>query len=421
MCDVPCPLCPLVPSCEAGTTSVSGTVVTGAMVGADPVYRALVYVPNIALGAKLPPLVDGPSCEALCRSKTGDEVVASAVAGPDGSFMLTGVPAGRGIPLVVELGSWRYETMIDVQPCVDNPLPLGTARLPRKQSEGNIPLTAIATGDVDALECILRKMGIDDSEFTNPSGPGRIHFYRSNGAGIDATTPPQADLTGGTSGVGSWNRYDQILFPCEGTESDQTMNELTRFVDYTYQGGRVLTTHFSYTWLYQNAGFATAGQWTVGQPIPPSPLIADIDTTAGGGPNFAKWLELVGALSNLMPPQVSINDPRRNLDAVPARGGGERWIYVPQNVQVMTMFTPIRATPEEACGRVTYADFHVADAMNSALLFPAECPSSVLSPQEKILEFMILDLNSCAPSLRPPPTMPPPPPPPPLPPADCLP
>src|SRR4029079_19680236 len=132
-------------------------------------------------------------------------------------------PAGRGIPLVVELGSWRYETTIDVQPCVDNPLPLAPARLPRKQSERIIALTAIATGNVDALECILRKMGIDDSEFTNPSGPGRIHFYRSNGAAIDTTTPPQADLTGGTSGVGSWNRYDQILFPCEGMQSDQTM------------------------------------------------------------------------------------------------------------------------------------------------------------------------------------------------------
>jgi len=93
---------------------------------------------------------------------------------------------------------------------------------------------------------------------------------------------------------------------------------------------------------------------------------------------------------------------------------------VPQNVQVMTIFTPILATAEEACGRVTYTDFHVANAMNSALLFPAECPSSALSPQEKILEFMILDLNSCAVSSRPPPTMPPPPPAPPLPP-DCLP
>src|SRR6185503_8314338 len=119
--------------------------------------------------------------------------------------------------------------------------------------------------------------------------------------------------------------------PCGGTQSGQTMNELTRFVDYTAQGGRVLTTHFSYTWLYQNAGFATAGQWTVDQTSPPSPLIADIDTTAGDRLNFAKWLELVGALSNLTPPQVSIHDPRRNLDAVPPRLGGERWIYVPQN------------------------------------------------------------------------------------------
>jgi hypothetical protein len=367
------------------------------MVGADPVYGAAVYVPNIALGAKLPPFVDGPSCGARCRPKTYDDAVSWTATGPDGAFVLTNVPAGQGIPLIVEIGPWRYETTIDVQPCVDNPLPLGTARLPRKHSEGSIPLTAISTGNVDALECVLRKMGIDDSEFTNPSGPGRIHVYVTNGARIDATTPIQADLTGGASGTGSWNRYDQILFPCEGVQTNETMNELTRFVDYTSQGGRVLATHFSYTWLYHNAGFATAGQWNVNQPFPPPPLIANIDTATPRRMDFAKWLQLVGALSNTVPPQVSINDARRNLDTVAPSGGAERWIYadMPENVQAMTMSTPLQAMPNEICGRVTYTDFHVANTQNANLLFPAECSSAPLTPQEKILEFMILDLNSC--------------------------
>jgi len=73
--------------------------------------------------------------------------------------------------------------------------------MPRNRTEGDIPLTAIATGNVDKLQCLLRKIGIDDAEFTNPDGMGRIRFYNSNGSKIDANTPLADVLKGTTAGV----------------------------------------------------------------------------------------------------------------------------------------------------------------------------------------------------------------------------
>ncbi|HMI84722.1 MAG TPA: hypothetical protein VK550_11565, partial [Polyangiaceae bacterium] len=413
VCGTPCPLCNQVPTCsEASVTTISGKVVTARATGADPVPRASVYIPNIALGAKLGPIMPGATCD-RCQPLTQDVALASAISNADGTFVIQGnIPAGTGIPLVVQLGKWRYETTIDVQPCTNNALPDGVARLPRTQSEGNIPLTALSTGNVDSLECILRKIGVADTEFGNPGGAGRIHFYKNNGANYDTATPNQAALVG-TPAV--MEGYDQILFPCEGSQTNETAAALTNFTSYTSKGGRAFATHFSYTWLYMNGGFATAGTWAPSNNNPTSPLIANIDLMQPKGQDFATWLGIVGALSNAMPPQVSIADPRRNLNAIPANQGGVRWIYAdtspPPLVQHATFDTPIIVPPDpdRVCGRVIYSDFHVANSNNNGLTFPAECPSADLTPQEKILEYMLFDLASCIGD--PPPTKPPPPPP----------
>src|SRR6185437_7288241 len=75
--------------------------------------------------------------------------------------------------------------------------------MPSDHTHGDIPKIAIATGSVDQVECILRKMGIKDSEFTDPSGSGRINLYgggtaSGSGSVISSQTPPQASLMGGT-------------------------------------------------------------------------------------------------------------------------------------------------------------------------------------------------------------------------------
>jgi len=48
---------------------------------------------------------------------------------------------------------------------------------------------AMVTGDADSLECVLRKMGIADTEFTDPAGGGRVQFYLATTSQATAESP----------------------------------------------------------------------------------------------------------------------------------------------------------------------------------------------------------------------------------------
>jgi hypothetical protein len=379
----------------------------------------MVFIPNIAKGTKLPPLVNGGIC-AGCSPLTTDDALAAAATGQDGRFVLSNVPAGAGIPLVVQLGKWRMQTTIDVMPCVDNVVPAGQVRLPRDRNEGDIPLTAIATGSDDKVECILRKIGVDDSEFTNPDGAGRIHVYRATGATLDANTPDIAVLKGGASDPGRFANYDQVLLPCQGTPHVETAETLAHFAAYVNGGGRVLATHQSYAWLSHNGTFADIGTWTGGAPDPAAPLTAGFPLVVSpSGGAFSTWLGLVGALSSSSPPQMQIASPHADLGALTMGKGGDAWLVstTPSTTQVAVIYAP--TAPQ--CGRAAFSDFHAGGASSQGTTFPAECGvDTTLSAEEKALEFMLLSLFTCpgpgkgfppAPDpLPPPPDQPPPPP-----------
>ena len=205
------------------------------------------------------------------------------------------------------------------------------SRLPRNRTEGDIPLTAMVTGDVDALECVLRKIGIDDAEFTTPAAGGRIQFYVANGANAGRTTPAASVLYTSPTTLAL---YDMVLFACEGAQIDKNATAQRNVVDYANAGGRVFATHYSYTWLHNIAPFSSVARWNIRQPTPPNPLTGIIDTSFPRGAAFAQWLSLVGAATGMN--RISITDPRHDVDAVVAPTA--RWIYsaTPATVQHLT-------------------------------------------------------------------------------------
>ena len=69
---------------------------------------------------------------------------------------------------------------------------MNSAVMPQNQTQGDIPLIAIATGSADQVECVLLKMGISQSEFTDPGGTGESTFTwvpPTRAQVIDAATP----------------------------------------------------------------------------------------------------------------------------------------------------------------------------------------------------------------------------------------
>ena len=135
-------------------------------------------------------------------------------------------------------------------------------------------MIAIATGAVDGAECVLRDMGISDSEFTDDNGTvnprGHIHLYAgssSAGAEINALTPNETALMNGTSTL-PLNAYDMVMFPCQGNASDQaTATGATNLLNFANAGGRIFATHYSYAWLDPdspfNAQFGNVANWNI--------------------------------------------------------------------------------------------------------------------------------------------------------------
>jgi hypothetical protein len=400
------------PCTETTGTSISGYVYDPA--GKVPLYNVVVYVP--VAGAELPPITEGASCE-TCAGRQA-RAVAVALTDSSGHFVLNDVPSGGDVPLVMEVGKWRRQVSIpNVVACQENAIDdHELTRLPRNQSEGHLPKIAMVTGHSDAVECLLRKIGISDDEFTTDAGDGRVNMYYGCIHEGDDNEPDEygankfaPELGGGDfpqavstlyPNPDKLDDYDMLVLSCEGGSCDEekTTENQVNLKAYSDAGGRIFFDHMHYRWFNTDDAWQTVAEFS-GSDDFPSPFTFQVDDTFPKGASFADWLVAVGA--SPMRGELSViaaqNSAQRAIQPL-----SQQWVYTTGNVQYMTINTPVEEAENEAalCGRLVHTDLHVtagmgSDSSNQNVPFPGGCTTDDLSPQEKALEFILFDLGSC--------------------------
>jgi hypothetical protein len=471
-------LCSSVPtSCALNTsTKLTGKVVTpgrvvnGVTLNQLPVPNALVYIPaepSVALPMLIEGVQSGNSascgrCEDEKLVADGQSVLAAAVTNFKGEFTLDGrIPVGVAFKLVIKVGKWRRVVQIDAtvaKACMSVALTTEQTRLNGNTTDGltgtQLPKIAVSTGDVDAMECVLLGMGISQSEFSLPSGSGRVHMYRANGTAMPSSCSgtylglpcsnnnnrgcrenrngcswlnPDTNLYASQAAI---NAYDLVVFDCEGLgHFARGTTQRGRVLDYTNSGGRVFASHWSYEWLDGTGTMDLAAAWNTGGTDNSSSDTSYISLPTGPTTRVAAnpvkslvyrdWLDWQGALTgttaNVMDnptnPRMTVTDPRR-VAGTSVGTSTDEWQYRASGgqVQQLSFNTPYGAADTAICGRVAFSAFHVAAGGNGTLstnsvVWPAECSTNALTPQEKTLAFMLFDLASCV-STGDPPTPP---------------
>ncbi len=487
--------------CPAGeTTTISGTVYDPA--GINPLPNILVYIP----GTAVQPFTDGvntanPVLDSYANLVSGSPLVQTTT-GINGSFTLSDVPAGSNVPLVIQSGRWRRQFVIaQVTACGNTALfsapaspPLTTAvgatetepsglsssnvtqggssslsgygepttvRFARNQGEGDIPHIALVTGEIDALECTLRKAGISDSEFTDLSvginstssdpsaGPtGRVNLY--NGIGNSGVSAPSyytstqavspSHLESYLMGTGSGTAvatgsglfaddYNVLLLPCQADPTNYTsLQGETNAAGFINSGGRIFATHHSAYYIdnpdnvsssqdsiVYNTALA-AENWNNGDTGPYSNTTnvpVTIDQSFPNGAALAEWLQNLKATTQQG--STTLNYVWNNQSGVDKAYNTLSWATDTTygDVMQLSFYAPVCSDGCSQFGQVMYNEYHVDNANESAsTVFPNECiddsasdraKSSPMSPQELMLEYSLFNMMSFAvPTLTPP-------------------
>jgi hypothetical protein len=388
------------PVCAPGTTTeIVGTLYAGN--GTDPVPGAAVFVPVYDL-PELPPTLGCNLCNDVPFS------VASTFTDFDGSFHLSGVPSGT-IPVVARLGRFQRVVSMDVIPCARNVIPADPdtsnkgIRLPRKNgelaSQDALPRIAVASGDYDQIECVLKRIGVDqldmyDDRFVNnPPAIGQFAALLAD--------PKKLAL------------YDIVIVNCTDNQFLSSLLQPTvqdTLESYVRSGGRLYVTDWAYDVIEQVPAFAPylcfEPQSPAGAPMcgggPQTHSIADSTDPYSGkskilDADMAKWLhQFSGVIDGSDQVAVDYSFVVVSSASQDPATLTKTWVQGP---------TPFGTRPQtvtfdyHGCGRVHFSTYNTepAGVVDDSARWPNNCKTTV-SPQERLLEYLFFNIAACLPT-----------------------
>jgi len=366
--------------------------------GLDPVSKALVYVYK---DFTIPPR-PGRCVECVDPNV---EYVAYTFTEPDGSFELKDLPFGS-YPLIIEKGLFRRVVDLNITDCGIYELPEEDTRLPKDYSEGDIPKIAVITGYWDHMEEVLAKIGLAEVDSSGHIVWGTQKFDLYNGESSERGSVFSGNAEDLLRDYGRLITYDIVFINCGnyiedelyfwgtgGILEDPQIQENIR--NYVKEGGRLYVTDLSYDfeehalpkWIdFEGSidGFVDtpedfdAAQVGV-EGITVQGIILDQD--------LSHWLNVIGVLQpdNTVPIRGFL-EGWAVMKAVDTDDTGKVWVQGEVDYYYGSgELRPLTATFEYGCGRVLYTSYHTV---------PEET-SPELTPQERILEYLILEIGVC--------------------------
>jgi hypothetical protein len=307
-----------------------------------------------------------------------------------GAFKLTGVPNGVPFTLSIQKGHFRRVIKVTVPACGHLDLTRDLTTLPGKNRQWDpldeVPSIAVVSGAWDHLEKVLDKLGVQEK---------KVYNGKDYGTGPDSIQALLQDNI-------RLRSHHLLLINC-GTKFDALAAEAAprnNLREYLRRGGRLFVTDRSYDFAEQAfpefIDFERSDGTPADQPeeLDAAEVGSDLPGQIPGAildPALKAWLALpeINALQSGVVSITSLEAPWAVQKSVNSAVGGKVWVNGPvtwaggQGVRPLTSSCDYRGKDGSGCGRVVFSSYHTY----------GDAPD--LLPQERILEYLILEVGNC--------------------------